>query len=169
MRRRCFLLLSATALQCGVLGSLHATAAEAPEATLAELAFGDNERAFTPEPTYDSQPFYRSWKNDYVANIPTLCSGEVAGFTASPLRDADCREPFQFLLERGTGKVRYGCIKCDGNLHLTPIAAPYATCDRKPVCSGLSIAYLYCFLKNDTANDMFSCLMGVDFRSETSS
>lgn len=123
---------------------------------------------FTPEPERVFQPFYVSgWTNAYAPSVPAMCSGAIAGFADAPVADADCLAPFQFLLERGTDKIRHGCFKCAGAFQVTPTAAPYATCDDRPICSGLSLASYQCFLKNDTTSDMFSCLMGVDFQADT--
>ncbi|TYZ67396.1 hypothetical protein PybrP1_010940 [[Pythium] brassicae (nom. inval.)] len=172
LHRRSCLPLHAAILCCALSSTCIAGEGLTPLGNLAESEFEGNfepqgdAREFTAEPSADSQPFYHGWQNSYVANVPTLCSGSIAGFADAPLADIDCREPFRFLLERGTRKVRYGCIKCDAALRVTPTTPPYATCDQKPVCSGLSLAYSYCFLKNDTATDMFSCLMSVDFQSE---
>ncbi|GAB9474227.1 hypothetical protein Gpo141_00011362 [Globisporangium polare] len=122
---------------------------------------------FTPEPERVFQSFHSAgWTNAYTPNVPATCSGAVAGFADKPLADSDCLEPFQFLLERGTDKVRHGCFKCAGAFQATPTAAPYATCDGRPICSGFSLAYYRCFLKNDTTSDMFACLMGVNFQAD---
>lgn len=61
--------------------------------------------------------------------------------------------------------MRHGCCKCGGAFQGTPTAVPYATCDGRPICSGFSLAYYRCFLKNNTASDMFACLMGIDFQA----
>lgn len=179
LRRRHGLLLHVAVILCFALGSKCIAGVEDTIPTEILLAsereldsyFESQEgeqsdvRAVTAKPTVVSQPFYRGWQNSYVADVPALCSGSIAGFADTPLAEPDCREPFRFLLERGTRKVRYGCIKCASALRVTPTVPPYAMCDQKPVCSGLSLAYSYCFLKNDTTTDMFSCLMGVDFQS----
>lgn len=122
---------------------------------------------FTPEVSHQYMPFQVGLTNAYVPSSAAMCSGAIAGFTDTPIQATDCHAQFQFLLERDTRKVRYGCFQCDATFRTDLDTLPYASCDNKPICSTLPLAYYHCFLRNDTKNDMFSCLMSIDSKAVT--